>query len=587
MAGKAALISLLCIAVNLLGDTMAVGLKLPLWLDSFGTMLAGYLFGPIAGGAVGFVSHILICIKDSSNTYVYALANMMIGIMVAEEKKRGHLRDLFGYCNVALLLSLISIAVSIPNTIVLRGGMMVNTWGNDVVTALRAISMPIGAAVFLGEFYVDFVDKLLMMYMLYFSMLLYDRIVHHIQPHFDKMDVLNLLVLPFVVIESIIRRLFKGNFVDSVYFKNYILLVFVLMVSWFSWFVATAMQRRTIKRQSNEMAMLRQKNSLVKGTVLTIAHMVDAKDVYTAKHSSRVTKYSLMIGERLGFSQEELQNLERAALLHDIGKVGIPDRILNKKGKLTKEEFQVMQTHPVLGSEILKDFDFAPEIREGAMAHHERYDGTGYPNGLAGEDIPLFGRIIGIADAYDAMSSNRIYRPKCTTAYIVNEFRQGRGTQFDPKLCDIFLDLMEENEGFEAEWEEEYGAKMTLDKAYELFGGRYSVITQRLKSDEVIRVFLHDFLESEEFGALKRALVQGDDRKAFRAVHTLKGISLNMDMRNLARMCIALTENLRYTPINAQTSLLFAQVEKEYETVCGIIRELEQAMDDETLPRAE
>jgi len=174
--------------------------------------------------------------------------------------------------------------------------------------------------------------------------------------------------------------------------------------------------------------------------LLTIANTIDAKDAYTNGHSRRVAAYSRELAKRYGYDDPEA--LYYVALLHDIGKIGIPDKILNKPGKLTPDEYKLIQKHPVIGGEILKDFTAVPGIVQGAMYHHERYDGTGYCQGLAGEDIPVAARIIGVADAYDAMSSARCYRPRLDTETIINELREGSSTQFDPVMAQIMLDMI-------------------------------------------------------------------------------------------------------------------------------------------------
>jgi energy-coupling factor transport system substrate-specific component len=130
--------------------------------------------------------------------------------------------------------------------------------------------------------------------------------------------------------------------------------------------------------------------------------------------------------------------------MHDIGKIGIPDKILNKPDRLTDEEYAVMKTHVTHGAEILKDFTLIEHVVDGARYHHERYDGRGYPDGLKGEEIPLYGRIIGVADAFDAMTANRVYRKQMDFSYVFNEMKNGKGTQFDPQIVDILLRLIDE-----------------------------------------------------------------------------------------------------------------------------------------------
>ena len=179
-------------------------------------------------------------------------------------------------------------------------------------------------------------------------------------------------------------------------------------------------------------------------TIATISSMIEAKDSYTKGHSIRVAEYSAAIAEGAGWNEGAIQNLRYIALLHDIGKVGIPDNVLNKPGKLTEDEFGVIQSHTSIGGDILKEIKSIPEVEAGAKYHHERYDGTGYPCGLAADEIPAVARIIGIADAFDAMNSKRVYRDSLSPEKIHSELVNGRGTQFDPNFLDIFLNLYEE-----------------------------------------------------------------------------------------------------------------------------------------------
>ena len=202
--------------------------------------------------------------------------------------------------------------------------------------------------------------------------------------------------------------------------------------------------RRDLESKLEEKSKLLEKVSL--NSILAIANTIDAKDAYTSGHSVRVAKCSEEIAKRLGWSEEEVRNIYHIGLLHDIGKIGVPDSILNKPSRLSDEEFVQIKKHPVIGSEILKNIRMIPGVTDGVLYHHERYDGKGYPFGLAGEDIPLCARIIAIADAYDAMTSNRIYRAKLPDIRVVSEFERCAGTQFDPHLAYIFIQML--NEGF-------------------------------------------------------------------------------------------------------------------------------------------
>ncbi|MBO6089726.1 MAG: HD domain-containing protein [Lachnospiraceae bacterium] len=176
----------------------------------------------------------------------------------------------------------------------------------------------------------------------------------------------------------------------------------------------------------------------------TFTNFIDAKDKYTRGHSIRVGFYTKKIAEKMDFDDDELDNIYYIALLHDVGKINISDAILNKPGKLDDDERDIIKTHTTNGAQILKDFSSVPHIIEGARYHHERYDGKGYPEGLSGEQIPLVARIIGVADAFDAMNSDRCYRKAYPMERIVKELKEGAGKQFDPEVVKVMLELIEE-----------------------------------------------------------------------------------------------------------------------------------------------
>ena len=198
-----------------------------------------------------------------------------------------------------------------------------------------------------------------------------------------------------------------------------------------------------LRRQKKELAKRkRQIEKVSLQMIQTLSTTIEAKDEYARGHSHRVAEYAALIAGELGWSSEEIMNLKYAAHLHDIGKIGIPDMLLNKPARLTPEEYSVIKEHTVIGAEILKNISLIPHVAEVARSHHEHYDGTGYPDGLAGEDIPLSARIVAIADSYDAMNSRRIYRNALPPEKIFEEIENNRGIQFDPELADIFLKLL-------------------------------------------------------------------------------------------------------------------------------------------------
>ena len=183
--------------------------------------------------------------------------------------------------------------------------------------------------------------------------------------------------------------------------------------------------------------------ALFEETTEALANAIDAKDRYTRGHSSRVATISRMIAEEAGLSEEECGQVYFSALLHDVGKIGVPDTVINKPGKLTDEEFEKMKQHPVLGYQILSSIKQSPYLSIGAHYHHEHYDGSGYPDGLAGENIPEYARIISVADAYDAMTSTRSYRDALSKEKVRTEFANEMGRQFDYKYDAIILKLMD------------------------------------------------------------------------------------------------------------------------------------------------
>ena len=204
----------------------------------------------------------------------------------------------------------------------------------------------------------------------------------------------------------------------------------VVLISW--------IKIRTIRKRQKEY------RSIIEQSLQTFARAIDAKDKYTNGHSFRVAKYSAELARRMGKSEAEQENIYYIALLHDIGKIGIPDNILKKPGKLTDEEREIIRRHPLIGGEILNDFTALEGIADGAKYHHERYDGTGYCEHLSGTDIPEVARIIGVADTYDAMSSNRVYIKAYSEDAIVKELKDCSGTQLDPQVVPYMLEMIKD-----------------------------------------------------------------------------------------------------------------------------------------------
>lgn len=193
----------------------------------------------------------------------------------------------------------------------------------------------------------------------------------------------------------------------------------------------------------------RENEGLSLHVVQTLADAIDAKDTYTNGHSGRVANYSREIARRAGYSEKEQNDIYMMGLLHDVGKIGVPDAVINKPGKLTDEEFAAMKNHPVMGAKILGNIEERPELVTGARWHHERWDGRGYPDGIGGAEIPEQARIIAVADAYDAMTSNRSYRGAMEQSRVRAQIEGGRGTQFDERFADIMLQMIDEDTGYD------------------------------------------------------------------------------------------------------------------------------------------
>ena len=182
--------------------------------------------------------------------------------------------------------------------------------------------------------------------------------------------------------------------------------------------------------------------------VASLADAIDAKDTYTNGHSGRVAKYTVEIAKRYGYDEKRQDEIYMMALLHDVGKIGVPDEVINKPGRLTDEEFETIKKHPSIGAKILGNIKGMPKLAAGARWHHERFDGRGYPEGISGENIPEEARIIAVADAYDAMTSNRSYRGYLPQDVVRGEIEKGKGSQFDPKFAEIMLSMIDEDKDY-------------------------------------------------------------------------------------------------------------------------------------------
>ncbi len=213
--------------------------------------------------------------------------------------------------------------------------------------------------------------------------------------------------------------------------------------------------RSLLKRQAVSVEIINQ-------AMQTFASFIDAKDSYTRGHSQRVSAYSVEIAFRMGLDSESISHVYYTSMLHDCGKIGISDAVLKKRSELTDEEYALIREHTALGANMLRSFTAVPGIQDGAHYHHERYDGNGYPEGLRGEQIPLFARIICIADAFDAMSSNRCYRGCMEMDVIIAELQENAGKQFDPNIIGYMIEMI--RDGFVAAVQKQYPFSFTQPK---------------------------------------------------------------------------------------------------------------------------
>ena len=202
-------------------------------------------------------------------------------------------------------------------------------------------------------------------------------------------------------------------------------------------------QMQEIKKINDELEESNEKlEEAYMSTIQTLRYTVEAKDTYTRGHSDRVSAYSVLIGKYLGLGEKDIHDLELGGLFHDIGKIGVPDAILRKEAKLTDDEYSEIKNHPAIGEHILSSASIFKDIIPIVKHHHEKYDGTGYPGKLKGENIPYLARIAAVADTFDTMTSKRSYRDSLPIYVVIAEFERCKGTQFDPKIADVFLDIL-------------------------------------------------------------------------------------------------------------------------------------------------
>ena len=236
----------------------------------------------------------------------------------------------------------------------------------------------------------------------------------------------------------------------SQYIRNYVLLIVLIAVMFLAACIVIGLKMTISNHKADELDMLRQQQQrdkkLIREIIESFATVIDMKDSYTQGHSKRVAKYTAMLATELGYDEETVEQYYNIALMHDIGKIGIPDQVLNKPGKLTDEEYSVIKSHTERGYDVLKNISLMPDIVVGAEAHHERPDGKGYPHGLKNDEIPRVAQIIAVADTFDAMYSDRPYRKRMNFGKAVSIIRDAAGTQLASDVVDAFLRLVEKGE---------------------------------------------------------------------------------------------------------------------------------------------
>lgn len=266
--------------------------------------------------------------------------------------------------------------------------------------------------------------------------------------HYNRIQVITMSwAIIIVAIFFTVQMLFFDNILISFFVTSLGVLVMYLSLESPDYEKLIDTMYKLRESQAKEAAAVA-KERLSKEIMIALSQAVDAKDHYTNGHSARVAEYSKLIAEKLGKTEEECEEIYYMGLLHDIGKIGVPEDILNKKGRLTSEEFGEIKKHTVTGYDILHTITEIPGLSTGARWHHERYSGKGYPDGLHGNDIPEEARIICVADSYDAMTSKRVYASPKTQSEVRAEILRCRGTQFDPEIADAMIEIIDEDTDF-------------------------------------------------------------------------------------------------------------------------------------------
>jgi len=314
-----------------------------------------------------------------------------------------------------------------------------------IYRALLTVSLINVAAQFVLQFFnvFDFLDMMFVSHLILFTSVIVAIILTAVDARKGYIKEYKNMVIGLVVL---LVCLFIE--VGSVYFitmASGICMIFGIVVfTLFSLFdtITRYREHERAKHEDRLRAQKEQSDLMTMQMIKTLSDTLEAKDEYTRGHAHRVADYSVLIAKKLGLDEKEISKLHYAASLHDMGKIGVPDTILNKPSKLTNEEYDIVKTHTVIGADIINGIELIAYTEDVARYHHERYDGKGYPSGLCGEEIPFYARIVAVADAYDAMNSKRIYRKAMSQEEIRNEIEKNIGHQFDPIIAKAFLELL-------------------------------------------------------------------------------------------------------------------------------------------------
>ncbi len=460
------MIVLLCVGLNYAGRRFGELLTLPIWFDCVGTYVAAYFIGPVATMIVAVLSHIVLCISDYS-ALIYIVTSVIIAASFAYCAKKQYMDNVLKMIVSSFWIGLLCVIVSTPLNIIFYDGYSGNIWGDALADMLAYHGFSDVICALAGEIIVEIIDKQICIILAYLLL----KVIKYFKEKNKFVHNLIVLVSVNVVLFSLafLMEVFCSNdknnvsyginmgFWNNSLYKVYLICVCMELVVFAIWTVLEMINISKMKKELEERINLQVEQirgkeekevQMFRRMIMALSDTVDAKDRYTSGHSRRVAQYSKMIAARMGKSEKEQDDIYYAGLLHDVGKIRVPGSVINKTERLTDEEFGLIKIHPVTGYRILKGISEDSPIAIGAKFHHERYDGKGYPAGLSGKNIPEVARIVAVADSYDAMASNRKYRDALPQDVVRNEIEKGKGTQFDPVVTEIMLQLIDEDHDY-------------------------------------------------------------------------------------------------------------------------------------------